>query len=184
MDSRVVCKYFLAGKCSFGARCKFSHDENMRPICQYYLQGRCIFKDKCPKLHKTSDQIILPPTFVLTHPVLCFKKIICHMFASFEPTISHYYTKDFLHLYSQKECDGNEFIISISSHAYNLHGRSWRETGKPIKDVYHVLRQQYYEMYHKYWLIIPELLPRELGCLIFSQYEIKPITQCTTCGGS
>lgn len=53
------CKFYDAGSCRYGDRCKFSHQ---RQTCKWYQQGHCKFGDKCKYEHiekvKTAEEIL------------------------------------------------------------------------------------------------------------------------------
>ena len=57
--SKTACKFFLAGKCSFGGRCQFSHvipgsagnNENSLEYCSFYRAGHCKYGNSCSMKH-------------------------------------------------------------------------------------------------------------------------------------
>ena len=54
--SKTACKFFLAGKCSFGARCQFSHMIQgsagiNEEYCSFYRAGHCKYGSSCALKH-------------------------------------------------------------------------------------------------------------------------------------
>ncbi|XP_044161493.1 zinc finger CCCH domain-containing protein 4 isoform X3 [Bufo gargarizans] len=51
---RVICKYFVEGRCTWGEHCNFSHDVEVprrRGLCKFYMTGYCARADNCPYMH-------------------------------------------------------------------------------------------------------------------------------------
>jgi len=57
-----MCAFYLAGKCTYGAECKFSHstasgDTSRIPQCKFWLQGTCRHGSRCMFSHNTNAPI-------------------------------------------------------------------------------------------------------------------------------
>ncbi|XP_023803433.1 zinc finger CCCH domain-containing protein 8, partial [Cyanistes caeruleus] len=51
---KVICKYFVEGRCTWGDHCNFSHDIELpkkRELCKFYITGYCARADSCPYMH-------------------------------------------------------------------------------------------------------------------------------------
>ncbi|MEE6491178.1 hypothetical protein FKM82_016118 [Ascaphus truei] len=51
---KVICKYFVEGRCTWGEHCNFSHDVEVprrRGLCKFYVTGYCARADNCPYMH-------------------------------------------------------------------------------------------------------------------------------------
>uniref|UniRef100_A0A8C6YHM6 Zinc finger CCCH domain-containing protein 4 n=1 Tax=Naja naja TaxID=35670 RepID=A0A8C6YHM6_NAJNA len=51
---KVVCKYFVEGRCTWGEHCNFSHDIELpkkRELCKFYITGYCARAENCPYMH-------------------------------------------------------------------------------------------------------------------------------------
>ncbi|XP_018088775.1 zinc finger CCCH domain-containing protein 4 isoform X2 [Xenopus laevis] len=51
---KVVCKYFVEGRCTWGEHCNFSHDVDVprrRGLCKFYVSGYCARAENCPFMH-------------------------------------------------------------------------------------------------------------------------------------
>ncbi|XP_078517142.1 zinc finger CCCH domain-containing protein 4 isoform X2 [Lissotriton helveticus] len=51
---KVICKYFLEGRCTWGEHCNFSHDFEVprrRGLCKFYVTGYCAKAENCPYMH-------------------------------------------------------------------------------------------------------------------------------------
>jgi hypothetical protein len=58
-EGRAVCRYFAAGECFEGSRCRFSHESipmsntiSDNIPCRYFLRGECRLGDNCHFSHK------------------------------------------------------------------------------------------------------------------------------------
>ncbi|XP_072319412.1 uncharacterized protein [Eucyclogobius newberryi] len=55
VDGRLLCIYFLRGKCIKGEECQFEHIEGynglIKAACKFYIQGFCLKGKNCPYLH-------------------------------------------------------------------------------------------------------------------------------------
>ena len=52
--SKTTCKFFLAGKCSFGTRCQFSHILRAE-TCSFFRAGHCKYGSSCSLKHETRE---------------------------------------------------------------------------------------------------------------------------------
>lgn len=52
------CRFYLAGNCTKGEQCEFTHDKSFisPQNCWYYLNGGCKFGVKCKNLHISQKQ--------------------------------------------------------------------------------------------------------------------------------
>uniref|UniRef100_A0A8D0BCC4 Zinc finger CCCH domain-containing protein 4 n=1 Tax=Salvator merianae TaxID=96440 RepID=A0A8D0BCC4_SALMN len=51
---KVICKYFVEGRCTWGEHCNFSHDIELpkkRELCKFYITGYCARAENCPYMH-------------------------------------------------------------------------------------------------------------------------------------
>lgn len=51
---KVICKYFVEGRCTWGDHCNFSHDIELpkkRELCKFYITGFCARAENCPYMH-------------------------------------------------------------------------------------------------------------------------------------
>lgn len=50
---KVICKYFVEGRCTWGEHCNFSHDFELprRGLCKFYVTGYCARAENCPYMH-------------------------------------------------------------------------------------------------------------------------------------
>ncbi|XP_073497540.1 zinc finger CCCH domain-containing protein 4 isoform X2 [Phyllobates terribilis] len=51
---KVICKYFVEGRCTWREQCNFSHDVEVprrRGLCKFYMTGYCARADSCPYMH-------------------------------------------------------------------------------------------------------------------------------------
>nr|DBA20789.1 TPA: hypothetical protein GDO54_017533 [Pyxicephalus adspersus] len=51
---KVICRYFVEGRCTWGEHCNFSHDVEVprrRGLCKFYVTGYCARADSCPYMH-------------------------------------------------------------------------------------------------------------------------------------
>ncbi|XP_069500637.1 zinc finger CCCH domain-containing protein 4 isoform X2 [Ambystoma mexicanum] len=51
---KVICKYFVEGRCTWGEHCNFSHDIEVprrRGLCKFYVTGYCARAEACPYMH-------------------------------------------------------------------------------------------------------------------------------------
>ncbi|XP_069063684.1 zinc finger CCCH domain-containing protein 4 [Pleurodeles waltl] len=51
---KVICKYFVEGRCTWGEHCNFSHDFDVsrrRGLCKFYVSGYCARAENCPYMH-------------------------------------------------------------------------------------------------------------------------------------
>ncbi|KAL8220049.1 UNVERIFIED_CONTAM: Zinc finger CCCH domain-containing protein 4, partial [Gekko kuhli] len=58
---KVICKYFVEGRCTWGEHCNFSHDIELpkkRELCKFYITGYCARAENCPYMH---DILPFPP---------------------------------------------------------------------------------------------------------------------------
>ena len=55
-NGNLLCHFHLAGKCSRGKDCKFSHQPECKtkPLCKNFQAGKCKLGDKCKYSHETS----------------------------------------------------------------------------------------------------------------------------------
>jgi hypothetical protein len=53
-SSNVPCRFYLAGKCSQGTRCAFSHisNDSQPELCKFFLAGHCKFGSNCALKHQ------------------------------------------------------------------------------------------------------------------------------------
>ncbi|KAI3932271.1 hypothetical protein MKW98_024991 [Papaver atlanticum] len=49
-----ICKYYPQGRCYFGDKCKYLHEEPpiKQQLCRYYARGRCYHGENCKYLHE------------------------------------------------------------------------------------------------------------------------------------
>ncbi len=50
MAEQKVCTYFLQNRCSYGEKCRNSHQ--IKKVCTYFIENRCTYGDKCKNLHQ------------------------------------------------------------------------------------------------------------------------------------
>ncbi|CAJ0949787.1 unnamed protein product [Ranitomeya imitator] len=51
---KVICKYFVEGRCTWREQCNFSHDVEVprrRGLCKFYMTGNCVNGDECMFSH-------------------------------------------------------------------------------------------------------------------------------------
>ncbi|KAI3894609.1 hypothetical protein MKW92_035425 [Papaver armeniacum] len=53
-SQRQVCKYYPQGRCRFGDKCKYLHEEPpiKRQLCRFYARGWCYHGENCKYLHE------------------------------------------------------------------------------------------------------------------------------------
>jgi E3 ubiquitin-protein ligase makorin len=58
---KTLCKFYMAGKCSFGGRCQFSHGQSndaSSEYCSFYRAGHCKFGSSCALKHDSKESEI------------------------------------------------------------------------------------------------------------------------------
>lgn len=56
--SKTLCKFYMAGKCSFGGRCQFSHgqaNDTSAEYCSFYRAGYCKYGSSCALKHDSKE---------------------------------------------------------------------------------------------------------------------------------
>ncbi|CAJ1053077.1 uncharacterized protein LOC117815974 isoform X2 [Xyrichtys novacula] len=57
VDNRLVCKFFLMGKCTKGDECQLEHaqcrNDLFKSVCKFYVQETCFKGATCPFMHKS-----------------------------------------------------------------------------------------------------------------------------------
>ncbi|CAG9464997.1 unnamed protein product [Pedinophyceae sp. YPF-701] len=55
----TLCRYYLAGYCQYGSKCKFSHDKKYETstVCKFFLQGNCAYGNKCKFDHVKPEKL-------------------------------------------------------------------------------------------------------------------------------
>ncbi|XP_033881865.3 zinc finger CCCH domain-containing protein 4-like [Acipenser ruthenus] len=51
---KVICKYYIEGRCTWGEHCNFSHDIELpkkKELCKFYITGFCARAENCPYMH-------------------------------------------------------------------------------------------------------------------------------------
>ncbi|KAI9437329.1 hypothetical protein H4582DRAFT_1959360 [Lactarius indigo] len=96
MVQRKTCNYWLQGRCTFGKRCRFSHDTPSESAigpdasrsavaavagtCPYFIRGTCKFGDRCRMSHGLATETQTPPSrpFAAPKPCKFFPKGRCN----------------------------------------------------------------------------------------------------------